>query len=147
MFTAYLSMTLCFPKKSKICDKIEFPNCWKFFGTPRNSRLPMFFKIGVPKTFAKFTGKHLYWNLFLIRLLVSAFNFVKKRLCHRCFPVNFMKFLGTPPVAASEWWAIWWHKPVTHACKFTTSKFCSLKFYTIHKKTPVLESLFNSKSN
>ena len=35
-------------------------------------------------------------------------NFIKKRLSHRCFPVNFAKFLrtaflyGTPPVTASE---------------------------------------------
>ena len=31
----------------------------------------MFFKIGVPKNFAKFTGKHLYWSLFLIKFQVS----------------------------------------------------------------------------
>ena len=34
---------------------------------------------------------------------LKACNFIKKRLWHRCFPVNFAKFLGTPtfPVAAS----------------------------------------------
>ena len=26
----------------------------------------------------------------------EACNFIKKRLCHRCLPVNFAKFLGTP---------------------------------------------------
>ena len=36
--------------------------------------------------FAIFTGKHLYWNLFLVRL--QACNFIEKRLQHRCFPVN-----------------------------------------------------------
>ena len=27
---------------------------------------------------------------------------LKKRLWHRCFPVNFLKFLRTPPVVASD---------------------------------------------
>ena len=52
------------------------------------SRLQMFFKIGVIKKFAIFTGKHLCWRLFLI-------NFVKRRLQHRCFAVNISKFLRT----------------------------------------------------
>ena len=33
------------------------------------------------KNFAIFTGTHLCWSLFLIKL-------IKKRLQHRCFPVN-----------------------------------------------------------
>ena len=49
----------------------------------------MFFKVGVLKNFANFTGKHLYWSLILI-------NFIKKRLQHRVFPVEFAKFLRTP---------------------------------------------------
>ena len=48
----------------------------------------MFFKIGVLKKLAIFTGKSLYWSLFLI-------NFVIKRLQHRCFSVNIAKFLRT----------------------------------------------------
>ena len=34
----------------------------------RSSRSQMFFKIGVPKNFANFTGKHLPWSFFLIKL-------------------------------------------------------------------------------
>ena len=49
----------------------------------------MFFKLGVLKDFANFTGKHLYWCLFLT-------NFIKKRLQHRCFHVKFANFLRTP---------------------------------------------------
>ena len=37
------------------------------------------------KNFAIFTGKHMCWSLF--------FNFIEKRLQHRCFPVNIGKFL------------------------------------------------------
>ena len=47
----------------------------------RSSRSQMFFKIGVLKNFAIFTGKHLRWSLFLIKL--QAF---------RCSPVNTAKF-------------------------------------------------------
>ena len=45
----------------------------------------MFFKIHVLKNFAKFTGKHQCWSLF-----------IKNRLQHRCFSVKFTNFLRTP---------------------------------------------------
>ena len=47
------------------------------------------FKIGVLKTFAIFTGKHLCWSIFLIN------NFFTKRLQHICFPMNTANFLKT----------------------------------------------------
>ena len=40
----------------------------------RCSRLQMFFKIGVLKNFANFTGNYLCWSLFLIKFLT---NFIK----------------------------------------------------------------------
>ena len=40
--------------------------------------------------FTKFTGKHLCQSLFCYKV-----DFVKRRLWHRCFPVNFAKFLRT----------------------------------------------------
>ena len=55
--------------------------------TLRNTRSQTFFIIVVLKNFANFTGKSLYWSLFLI------FDSVKQRLQHRCFPVKFAKFL------------------------------------------------------
>ena len=55
----------------------------------RSSHRSCSIKKGVFRTFTKLTGKHLYRSLF--------FNKVKKkRLWHRCFPVNFVKFLRTP---------------------------------------------------
>ena len=61
------------------------------FSTSKSSCLRKFFEIAVLKNFAIFTGKH---------------SFYKKRLQHKCFPVNIAKFLRivfyrTPPVAAS----------------------------------------------
>ena len=46
-------------------------------------------KKGVLRNFAKITEKHLCQSLRSATLL-------KKRLWHRCFPVNFEKFLRTP---------------------------------------------------
>ena len=59
----------------------------------RSSRSQKFFKIGVLKNFTNFTGKHLCWNLFLIKLQAEAFNFIKNIFHHRCFPVNFGKLV------------------------------------------------------
>ena len=59
------------------------------------------------KFFAKFTGKHLCWSLFFNRIADWSLFFnqvaglrpatlLKKRLQHRCFLVNFAKFLRAP---------------------------------------------------
>ena len=48
------------------------------------------------RNFAKFTEKHCVRVSFLIKMQVSVYNFAKKRLWRRCFPVNFAKFLRTP---------------------------------------------------
>ena len=48
----------------------------------------------VLRNLAKFTGKHLWQGLFMPGL--NACNFIKKRPWHRCFRVNFAKFLRTP---------------------------------------------------
>ena len=54
----------------------------------RSSRSQMFRK-GVCKNSTKLTGKLLCWNLILINLQASVCSFVKKRIQHSCFPVNF----------------------------------------------------------
>ena len=62
---------------------------------------------GVLKNFAKFTGKHLCQSLFFNKNAgLRPAALLKKRLLHRCVPVNFAKFLRipfyrTPMVAAS----------------------------------------------
>ena len=62
----------------------------------RSSRSQMFFKIGVLKNLANFTGKQLCWSLFLNKVAgLQASNFVKKRLQHRLYYVKFAKFPRT----------------------------------------------------
>ena len=60
--------------------------------TCRSSRLQMFFKIGVLKNFANFTGNQLYWSFFLIKLQAWVCNFIKKKLNHRCFHARIQRF-------------------------------------------------------
>ena len=48
------------------------------------------------KKLANFTGKHLCWSLFVIKLQFFSLQFFKKRLQHKCFPVKFEKLLRTP---------------------------------------------------
>ena len=55
---------------------------------PQKQPLQLFYKKGVLRNFVNFIGKHLYRSLFLIELQA-------KRLKHRCFPVEFAKFLET----------------------------------------------------
>ena len=44
---------------------------------------------------------------------------LKNRLCHRCFPVNFVKFLRTPFFIAHLWWLLLYlrDETKTHASK------------------------------
>ena len=47
--------------------------------------------------FTKFTGKHLCQSLFFKKLAgLRAATSLKKKLRHKCFPVNLAKFLRTP---------------------------------------------------
>ena len=56
---------------------------------------PVFFKKAVLKHFAVFTEKDLCCSLFVNKNAgLQSWNHIKKRLQHRCFPVNIAKFLG-----------------------------------------------------
>ena len=51
----------------------------------------------VLKNFAKFTGKHLCQSLFFNKIAgLRPVALLRKRLWHKCFPVNFAKFSRTP---------------------------------------------------
>ena len=49
------------------------------------------------RNFAKFTGKHLCQSFFFNKVAdLRPETLLKKRLWHRCFTLNFVKFLRTP---------------------------------------------------
>ena len=53
-----------------------------------------------PSNFAKFTEKHLCQSIFINKVAG-----LKKRPWHRCFHVNFVKFLRTPFIE-HFWWLL-----------------------------------------
>ena len=105
----------------------------------RSSRPEVFYKKGVLTNFAKFTGKHLCQSLF--------FYLIKKRLWHRCFPVNFAKFLRTLFLKEHLRWLL---LRLAHLIPSTVEYF-AIRFRTITLKRYLLaqtklESLrFNTK--
>ena len=54
-------------------------------------------KKGVLRNFTKFTGKHQSQSLLFNKVAgLRLVTVLKKRVWHRCFPVNFVKFPRTP---------------------------------------------------
>ena len=82
-------------KGKRICKELKISVMGVISTTSiKSSRSKMFFKIGVLKNFAIFTGKHMCKSLFLIKL--KACNFIKKRL-QKVFCRTFLNlFLRTP---------------------------------------------------
>ena len=80
--------------------------CINFQNTLKNTHRKCSVNQGALKNFANFTGKHLFWDLFLIKLQAfrtatslketQGLQLFKKKLQHRCFPVKFARFLRAP---------------------------------------------------
>ena len=81
--------------------RFQFPQYvnqfWEIRPTYRSSCPEVFCKKCVYENFAKFTGKYRCQSLFFNKPAgLSPEILLKKKLCHRCFSVNFVKFLRTP---------------------------------------------------
>ena len=86
-----------------ICMKYAWNNAWNIFGrhaqkmsecdTARSSHQRCSIQEGVLKNFSKFTEKHLVRVFLLTKLQLKPGTLLKKRLWHRCFLANFVKFL------------------------------------------------------
>ena len=72
----------------------------------RSSRPEVFCEKDFLRNFTKFTGKHLCQSLFFNKVADRPATLLKKRLWHRCFPVNFLKFLRTPFYTEHLWWLL-----------------------------------------
>ena len=67
------------------------------YNLSRNSHRRCSVRKGVPRNFGKFLGKYLYQSLFFNKVAgLSLATLLKRKLWHRCFPVNFAKFLRIP---------------------------------------------------
>ena len=62
------------------------------------------------KNFAKFTGKHLCQSLFFDKVTcLRPTTLLKRRLWHRCFPMNSAKFFRTPSfIEHLRWLLLTW---------------------------------------
>ena len=73
----------------------------------RSSHPEVFCKEGVPRYLTKFTGKHLWQSLFFNKVAgLRPATFLKKRLWHRCFPVDSVTFLRIPFYTEHLWWLL-----------------------------------------
>ena len=109
----------------------------------------MFFKTGVLKNFAMFTGKSLCWSLILI------ICFIKKILQHRYFSVNIAKFLKTALFIEHLRWLLlvqqqpWMQGFFYIFCLFKLFSWIILKKNKIKRlvsKTQALAKLFFSRT-
>ena len=79
-----------------LCRLTIISFCFSCFEVFRRSRPEVLYKKGVLRDFAKFTGKHLRQSLFFNKVSgLRPATLLKKRIWHRCFPLNFVKFLRT----------------------------------------------------
>ena len=76
----------------------EVPNINVYFANSlRSNHRRCSVVLSVLKSFTKFTRKHLYQSLFFNNIAdIRPATLLKKKLRHRCFPVNFVKLLWSP---------------------------------------------------
>ena len=95
------------------------------------------------KFFAKFIGKRLYWSLFFDKVadLRPETLFKKMRHQHRCFPVNFTKFLGAPFLKEHLRWLLLNFFPVAEAEKCMTEidleKYALTQIFQVAPRIPI----------
>ena len=71
----------------------------------RSNHLDVFCEKGVLENITKLAGKHFWQSLFFNKVAgLRPATLLKKRLWHRSFPVNLVKFLRTP--IEHLWWLL-----------------------------------------
>ena len=118
----FLFAILCFKQwsvKENCVEKILHAIC-------RSSHRRWSVRKGVLRNFAKFTGKHLCQSLFFNKVEgLRPGTLLIKRLWHKCFPVNFGKFLRTPFYRTSldDCFCIWDTFLYGTSCNFNSHRF------------------------
>ena len=99
-------------------------------------------KKGVLRNFAKFTGKHLCQRLFFNKVAGRPATLLKKSLWHRCFPVNFAKFLRTPFLQNTS------GRLLLHVVAFfEPSVMKEVRILDLHNSSTILILKFQNKSD
>ena len=103
-------VTFCFNNSTGNFKKVflnKFSLMRKLVHMVRSSRPEVFCKKGVLRNFTKFTGKHLCQSFFFNKVAgLRPATLLKKRLWHRCFPVNFVELLRTPLLTEHIRWLL-----------------------------------------
>ena len=88
---------------------------------PKNPRRSLLIWIFIWKNYLKVCGGTVCY--------LKCLYLLKKRLWHRCFPVNFVKFLRTPCIREHTWWLLLTVKNYSKSKSKNQSK-------TLRKKCP-----------
>ena len=84
-----------------------FVLCTFWLSLCRSSRPKVFCKNVFLEISQKFTSKRLCQSLFFNKVAgLRPATVLKKKLWHRCFPVNFTKFLRVPFLTERLWWVL-----------------------------------------
>ena len=90
----FFQLNLVFITESRTGFRFEL--LWKHKLKVRSSHWNSSVKKNVLRNFASFTGKQLCWSLSNRVADLEVCSFIRKRPQHKCFPVEFTKFLRTP---------------------------------------------------
>ena len=102
-----LSLSFPFLEQESIFQQVDGLITRNFVFCFRSSHRRCSVRKDVLRNFTKFTGKHLYQSLFFNKVAAPRpAVLLKKRLWQRCFPVNFVKFLGTPFLQNTTDWLL-----------------------------------------
>ena len=124
---------------------------WKHY---RSSHRRCFLRKHILRNFAKFTGEHLCQSLFLNK----AAGLHRRRSWHKCFPVNFAKFLRTPSLQNTSGQLLlnlplrcWFSETAVHWCFLVLEKFAILvslfliiKLQTLFYRTSTVAAAANT---
>ena len=92
--------------------------------------------------FRKFTGKHLCQRPYFNK--VAGLRLKKKRLWHKYFPVNLLKFLRTPFLQSTSRRLLLFFNFSEAATGGDLRKRCSWKSRKIYRKAPVVCQIFKN---
>ena len=91
----------------------------------RSSHLELFYQKGVPRNFAKLTGKHLCQSLLSVKLQAQACNFIKKETLAQVFSCEFCESFQNTFFMKHLWWLL---LNISHWC---LSQLLLIHFITI----------------
>ena len=113
----HLNLVFIADSRTGFCSEL----LWKHELNLRSSHWNSSVKKYILRNLANFTGKHLCWSLFLIEMQV--FRSIKNRLQHRCFAVEFTKFLRTSNLKSANdcFWNLFFHLDYLANITFATT--------------------------